>query len=220
MKEDRDGTLNLAEICSTKKGNLTTKSLYKTRKGIDQRVMEIKNSLLPTSETSSGIPLSDGKVINFINFTQEIAKKSLRHDNIDNIVRQARDSGTYLKAFNGEVSNLTPEQWADVRTDNFKDFFGDWENDPENASQMVDENGEPKVFYHNTDNSFTAFDEKRNGSHTDAGWLGDGFYFYGDKNEGSGYGKNKMAVYLDEIPTMPRRRTWKDCQRPTAEKNR
>ena len=66
-----------------------------------------------------------------------------------------------------------------------------------NSSKFVDENGEPMVFYHNTNNNFSVFDSKRNGTHTDAGWLGDGFYFYGDENEGSGYGNIKMGVFLN-----------------------
>ena len=64
-------------------------------------------------------------------------------------------------------------------------------------SKMVDENGEPMVFYHNTDADFTVFDSDKNGTHNDAGWLGDGFYFYGEPSEGDGYGKNKMATYLN-----------------------
>ena len=70
LKQAEDGTLNLAEIYSDKKGNLTAKSYYKTKKGVDQRVMEIKNSLLPTPEASSGSPLSDGKGINFFSIEQ------------------------------------------------------------------------------------------------------------------------------------------------------
>jgi hypothetical protein len=49
---------------------------------------------------------------------------------------------------NGKPSNLNHEQWHLVRTPEFKVWFGDWENDPENASKVVDENGEPKVVYH------------------------------------------------------------------------
>jgi hypothetical protein len=52
-----------------------------------------------------------------------------------------------LIAPNGKPSNLTPEQYKLVRTDAFKKWFGDWENDPENASNVVDENGEPLVNY-------------------------------------------------------------------------
>jgi hypothetical protein len=50
-----------------------------------------------------------------------------------------------LLAPNGTPSNLTTEQYKLVRTPAFKQWFGDWENDPENSSKIVDENGEPKV---------------------------------------------------------------------------
>lgn len=44
-------------------------------------------------------------------------------------------------------SNLSPELRAFVRTSEFKEWFGDWENDPTHASKMIDENGEPELFY-------------------------------------------------------------------------
>lgn len=52
-----------------------------------------------------------------------------------------------LIAPNGKPSKLTPEQYKLVRTPEFKAWFGDWENDPKNASKVVDENGEPLVVY-------------------------------------------------------------------------
>jgi hypothetical protein len=58
---------------------------------------------------------------------------------------------------NGKPSNLTHEQWHLVRTPEFKAWFGDWENDPENASKVVDENGEPMVVYHGTKYEFFTF---------------------------------------------------------------
>jgi hypothetical protein len=51
---------------------------------------------------------------------------------------------------NGKPSNLNPEQYKLVRTKAFKDWFGDWENDPANASKVVDENGEPLVCNHSS----------------------------------------------------------------------
>ena len=48
-----------------------------------------------------------------------------------------------LLAPNGKPSNLTPEQYKLVRTPEFIHWFGDWENAPEKASSVVDENGEP-----------------------------------------------------------------------------
>lgn len=64
-------------------------------------------------------------------------------------------------------------------------------------STFLDSDGTPHVFYHNTPNVFTTFDAARNGTHNDAGWLGDGFYFYGIPNEGNSYGEHQMRVFLD-----------------------
>lgn len=64
LKDAGNGLYNLTEVCSTKKGNLNAKSFFKSKKkGISQRVMEIKDSLLPTSVTYSGEFLSsDAKI--------------------------------------------------------------------------------------------------------------------------------------------------------------
>jgi hypothetical protein len=70
----------------------------------------------------------------------------------------------YLLAPNGKPSNLTPEQYKLVRTPAFKNWFGDWENDPNNSSKVVDENGEPLVVYHGTQKEFTVFGEGKNSS--------------------------------------------------------
>lgn len=78
-------------------------------------------------------------------------KENILTDEEQEILNNApRDSRGQLLAPNGKVSNLTEKQYAQVRTKAFKDWFGDWENDPENASKVVDENGEPLVVYHNT----------------------------------------------------------------------
>jgi hypothetical protein len=65
-----------------------------------------------------------------------------------------------LIAPNGKPSNLNPEQYNLVRTPAFKKWFGDWENDPKNASKVVDKNGEPLVVYHGSPANFNIFEEK------------------------------------------------------------
>ena len=57
----------------------------------------------------------------------------------DEVVAKYKDTDQWLKAPNGKDTNLTERQWVMVRTQNFKNWFGDWENDPENASKVVDE---------------------------------------------------------------------------------
>lgn len=96
-----------------------------------------------------------------------------------------RKSEKYLEnggmiAPNGKPSNLTPEQYELVRTPEFKAWFGDWENDPKNASKIVDENGEPLVCYHGTDTNFTVFDKRYVGSSSGEYFDGNGFYFTSD----------------------------------------
>jgi hypothetical protein len=69
--------------------------------------------------------------------------------------------GSVLLAPNGKPSNLTPEQYKLVRTPAFKAWFGDWQNDPANASKVVDFNGEPLVVFHGTKDKFTTFDKSK-----------------------------------------------------------
>lgn len=52
-----------------------------------------------------------------------------------------------VKSSKREKTNLTERQWLQVRTENFKRKFGDWENDPEHATKVLDANGEPMPVY-------------------------------------------------------------------------
>ena len=54
-------------------------------------------------------------------------KFSLRDKEAEEIVAKAKADGTYMKAPNGKDTNLTERQWAQVRTNAFKEWFGDWE---------------------------------------------------------------------------------------------
>ena len=77
---------------------------------------------------------------------------------------QAKADGSFMKAPNGRPTKLTEKQWLQVRTPEFKEWFGDWENDPENASKVVDENGEPMVVYHGTSVSSRRFFKFKDGA--------------------------------------------------------
>ena len=103
-----------------------------------------------------------------------------------------RDSQGRLLAPNGQVSNLTEKQYAQVRTKAFKDWFGDWENDPANASKVVDENSEPLVVYHYDKVLYTNFSDKLSNDNTDR------IYFSPFKNKWKGSSRNKEhAVFLN-----------------------
>lgn len=73
-----------------------------------------------------------------------------------------RDAEGNLLAPNGKPTKLTERQYAQVRTKTFKEWFGDWENNPAEASKVVDENGEPLVVYHlSSKENITVFDKSK-----------------------------------------------------------
>ncbi|WP_418386598.1 JAB domain-containing protein, partial [Akkermansia sp.] len=93
------------------------------------------------------------------------------------ITLRAKKDGTWLNAPNGKPSLLSPRLWSIVRTRAFREWFGDWVNDPANASRVVDENGEPMVVYHGSNYKFTEFDPSFAGSNYDRQELDFGFLF-------------------------------------------
>lgn len=111
----------------------------------------------------------------------------------EKIVADAKANGTYMTAPNGEKTKLNAEQWATVRTTNFKNWFGDWENDPDNASKVVDENGEPMVVWHGRSAEFNTF-EKKEGVRFIMGLedkvKAEGFFFSPDKGLAEEFASN------------------------------
>lgn len=130
------GAYNLIEVYTTKRGNLSSKTFYKTKKGVSHRAMILeKESRHSTSETN-GATLSDAKIpILFDIANQEESGVSFQKTGITPEVREEMDrisanaimDGTYMRAPNGKPTNLTADQWALVRTEGFKRWFGDWE---------------------------------------------------------------------------------------------
>ena len=138
------------------------------------------------------------------------AEVRAERDEMAEIERKAREDGTYMKAPNGKPSNLSPTQWAQVRTRAFKEWFGDWEADPKTASRVLDENGEPRVVYHGTTaddvrhvwnaksksydtehSPFTVFSRNVDGQRNA------GLFFNSNKDNAGGYGYNTYDVYLN-----------------------
>ena len=107
------------------------------------------------------------------------------------IIARSKAEGSYMKAPNGQATNLNEKQWAQVRTRAFRDWFGDWENCPDEASKVRDANGEPLVVYHGSRENFYEF--KR---WTD-GLINSGHFFSPDRKNALGYGSNIYDVYLN-----------------------
>lgn len=79
---------------------------------------------------------------------------------------------------------------SQTETPEFQEWFGD--------SEAVDDNGAPLMVYRRDNEDFETFDLSR-AQQNDAGWLGKGIYFYGDKGEAErsyGYGKTLRGFYI------------------------
>lgn len=100
-------------------------------------------------------------------------------------IEPVRDSEGRLLAPNGKVSNLPNERiWKMVRTPAFKAWFGDWINNPANASKVVDENGEPMLMWHGSPTAgFLEFDTSKIGKRSDA----KGLHFTNSRSTAASY---------------------------------
>ena len=83
-----------------------------------------------------------------------------------------------LRACNNNRKAAIREK-AKVYSIDFMNWFGDWINDPANASKVVDENGEPLVVYRIDTSDFTIFDKSKLET-TRKDFFGIGFYFSND----------------------------------------
>ena len=66
----------------------------------------------------------------------------------------------------------------------------------ENSSKVVDENGEPLVVYHGTNENFNIFDKKKAGSGNDKGLRGKGFYLSPNQKTSEAYGGRVISAYI------------------------
>ena len=132
------------------------------------------------------------------NFLRDASMDSIRNPN--EIVKEndsAKSDTVKLSARKGE----TAEKASPVKlkfnyvteTQQFRRWFGDWQNRPENASKIVDADGTPKVMYHGSPAQFTIFDKKKARS---SGAYGSGFYFTDSQSHASTYGQ-QYSVYLN-----------------------
>lgn len=118
----------------------------------------------------------------------------------ENIIKKAKSDGSYMKAPNGNPTNLNEKQWVQVRTKAFKEWFGDWENNPEDASKVIDENGEPRVVYHGTYADFNAFDESHLGDVTNLNATNEDWAK--TSHIGFWFNNNKIGFYTKHKPVF------------------
>lgn len=89
------------------------------------------------------------------------------------------ESGRVQRQKNNAPEGILKSSRNQTETDSFKKWFGDWQNDPEHASKVVNEDGTPKVVYHGTNAEFTVFDLNKSGKNF--GDISVGLFFFTNK---------------------------------------
>ena len=138
---------------------------------------------------------SDGSNEYFIRFTLSEERTKPGKTGKNNIHSTAiSDISIYKKTMAPVVSGIIDPGVKNTSSfiDNKLIQFFDSVN-PDSISKVVDKNGEPLVVYHGTLNKFEIFDRNK-GKLNDAGWLGEGHYFYGDYNESTGYARGTGKI--------------------------
>ena len=98
-------------------------------------------------------------------------------------IHSLTDPGSPVKS---RISDATQSQ-------QFKRWFGDWQNNPKAASKVVNADGTPMIMYHGSPAQFTIFDKKKAKS---SGQYGRGFYFTNSQSHAGTYGQ-QYSVYLN-----------------------
>jgi 8-oxo-dGTP pyrophosphatase MutT (NUDIX family) len=182
----------LKNYFENKKDELEKLNNYRnTRSGFSLNPYRFERLLLKTIDDYEKLPeLIDYKELSKM-YLDKMGRELYRYyDKKDlPLISQYKDGGSVLLAPNGKPSNLTPEQYMLVREPAFKKWFGDWENSPENASKIVDENGEPLVVYHGSNEIFFEFKNRLFGYR--------GFYFTDKKSVARSYGSNVRQFFLN-----------------------
>jgi len=108
-----------------------------------------------------------GSLDNVANAAPQFSDPNIPDKQMQDVRDKYEGTDEWMKAPNGSDTNLTEQQWLQVRTPAFKEWFGDWEGDAANASKVVDDNGEPMVVYHGTpNNNFNTFDKSKQTTNT------------------------------------------------------
>ena len=205
VKSFDDGVLLYMAESSKKRRDLHTVSLWKF-----PPTANAHNKLEHAASLLNLTPVAGGGISHTGNSTldseanqgvlYQSAEQTVEMQQFEETAQKYGGEEAYSQAKADGETELTYRQWVQVRTPAFKEWFGDWENDPDNASKVVNpETGEPLVVYHGSKSGeFTVFDPKQTGRRFGVGTHGKGFYFATDLGTAIYYGERPLhEVFLN-----------------------
>lgn len=149
---------------------------------VREQVVNEAKLMPPSVRLGRALAALDGQY----SFADEAAIQNIPEASLNAVRASYENTDQWMKAPNGQDTKLNERQWLQVRTPEFKAWFGDWEGDPANASKMVDENGEPLVVYHGTNktDNFSEFNIRSDGA----------AYFTSKREYANDMSKRKMVI--------------------------
>lgn len=126
----------------------------------DNGVAEFRNRI-----HKNEVELPDWDFESLLIFNPEVVTDVRPLTQADNDILRDYLLSTY-RTLSGEQSLLSVDDYDYVHSPEFKRFFGDWENDLEHASVILNERGEPLPLYHGSNRLFDRFDFSKLASNT------------------------------------------------------
>ena len=223
-----DGLVVYVAESSVRKKDLKAVSMWKYPQSANaQDVLNHAMSLYPNAQNGRGrIPHGGNDTTDNLLFQDMTAEQAQFAET--EAAYGGREAYDAAKAEGRTV--LTYRQWVQVRTPAFKEWFGDWENSPKEASKVVNpRTGEPLVVYHGTAADFDVFDGGLSGSKSNTGAPENSFFFTDVSEVASSYtveyqgdfstrylnGGNVMPVFLNirkPLKANAKGKNWRDIE--------
>ena len=147
----------------------------------------LKEAVALENQKKTGFYYADKKRVEaLLNVSGYQLPSSIRTHNSNIIIRHIDDN------VNRKIDTV-------LKSRQFKDWFGDWQNDPENASKVVNDDGTPKVVYHGTGEEFYVFDKSLQGSNTGAQSAKKAIFFTSSRKVAEGYAKDARPKNITEL---------------------
>lgn len=149
----------------------------------------------------NGKPVSRGLSYVIRNPEQIKSADAVTYDDAGNAIPLSERFNMEKKDIRYSLDEDYKQYAATTESQQFKQWFGDWQNDPAHASKVVNEDGTPKEMYHGTSKGgFNVF----NTYGSNFGLFGTGSYFTDDPDvaqsytqKGKGNNPQVYAVYLN-----------------------
>lgn len=143
----------------------------------------------------NGAPVSRGLSYVVRKSNQVKYADAVTYDDSGNVIPLSQRFDTANEDIRYSSRNTRDSERDQTETENFKRWFGDWRNDPSRASKVVNEDGTPKVVYHQTAGDFTIFEPRHQGAGTRDSDTPFGIFMKSsDKSIGLN-GEKQMALY-------------------------